>query len=308
MCKVLLSEHVSGSVHLTVTFVPASLTDVFDSISLTMSTHIPAEDHVPNHAVPAIHAHLQQPEPEASSSPRRKLQQSAFSLTSARKTIQSTVQTLGTVVDDAVAAANLAQMAFTNNDFQSTNSSSTDLVDFNVDNVTHIGPQCQFPFDKTFTKASNSSTDSSSSSSKDADITGTCTNCYAHVGATVTLSIAISRGQLQSSSVIMSGDAKIQATLEMMLDGQYNSTKQKLIRSLQTPSLTFFLGVLPSGWESVRQSMLALMLACQAPCTSQLTWACLPLSSLDSSTPAALTALPTSSTISLSQCQPGECR
>ena len=116
------------------------------------------------------------------------------------------------------------------------------LVDFNVDNVTHIGPQCQFPFDKTFTKAAKGS---STSSSKDADLTGTCQNCYAHVGATVTLSIDISSGALQSASVIMQGDAKVQATLNMTINGQYNYTQQKLIRSLQTPSLTFFLAGIP---------------------------------------------------------------
>ena len=209
-----------------------------------MSTHIPADDHVPNHAVPVIHSLLQQAEPEASSTSGRRLQQSGFSLGSALKTIQSTVQQLGTYVDDAVAAANIAAALFTSGTYQSTNTTSTELIDFNVDNVTHIGPQCQFPFDKSFTKAANSSA-SGSSSNKDADITGTCQNCYAHVGATVTLSIDITGGTLQSASVIMSGEANIQATLDMTIDGQYNYTKQKLIRSLQTPSLTFFLAGIP---------------------------------------------------------------
>ena len=155
------------------------------------------------------------------------------------------MQQLGTYVDDAVAAANIAAALFTSANYQSANTTSIELVDFNVDNVTHIGPQCQFPFDKSFTKAANSSESGNNSSSEDADITGTCQNCYAHVGATVTLSIDITGGTLQSASVIMSWEAKIQATLDMTVDGQYSYTKQKLIRSLQTPSLTFFLAGIP---------------------------------------------------------------
>ena len=203
-----------------------------------MSTHIPAEDHVSNHAIPAIHDSLQQAEREESSASHRKLQASEFSLGSALKAVQSTVQKLGTFVDDAVAAANFAKEVFTAENKQISNSSSADLVNFNVDTVTHAGPQCQFSFDKSFTKADNSSAGS-------ADITGTCQSCYAHVGATVTLNIDISGGQVRSASVIMEGEAKVQATLEMVIDGQYNATKQKLIRSLQTPSLTFMLGPVP---------------------------------------------------------------
>ena len=244
LCKILLSEHASDSAQVILTFEPASLTDVFDSVKLTMSTHIPAEDHVSNHDVPGIHALLGQSEPEASSTSLRKLQQSDFNLASALKSVQSTVQTLGSAVDDAVAAANIAAALFSSGNYQSTNTTTTELVDFNVNNVTHVGPQCQFAFDKSFTKTANS-TVGSSGSSHDADITGTCENCYAHVGATITLAIDISGGSLQSASVIMSGDAKIQATLDMTIDGQYNYTKQKLIRSLQTPSLTFFLAGVP---------------------------------------------------------------
>lgn len=240
LCKILLSEHTPETAQVVLTFAQASLIDVFESVSLTMSAHIPAEDHVSNHEVPAIHAALQKSQPEESSASHRKLHQSGFSLSSALKGVQSTVQILGTVVDDAVAAANVAATLATSGDLHYTNSTATELIDFNVDSVTHAGPQCQFPFDKTFTK-SNTST----GSSKDADITGTCQNCYAHVGATVTLSIDISGGTLQTASVIMSGDAKIQATLNMTINGQYNATKQKLIRSLQTPSLTFLLANIP---------------------------------------------------------------
>ncbi|KAL0019305.1 hypothetical protein WJX77_000233 [Trebouxia sp. C0004] len=207
LCKILFAEHVSGTAHVELNFVPAALTDVFESFSLTMSTHIPAEDHVSNHAIPAIHASLQQAEREKTSASHRKLQASEFSLESALKAVQSTVQKLGTFVDDAVAAANFAKEVFTAENEQISNSSSADLVNFNVDTVTHAGPQCQFSFDKSFTKADNSSAGS-------ADITGTCQNCCAHVGATVTLNIDISGGQ-------------------------------KLIRSLQTPSLTFMLGPVP---------------------------------------------------------------
>ena len=147
-------------------------------------------------------------------------------------------------MDNAVAAVNIAAAFLASGNYQSTNTTSANFVDFNVDNVTHIGPQCQFPFDKSFEKAANTSA-GASSSSRDADITGSCSNCYAHMGATVTLSIDISAGTLRSASVIMEGEAKVQATLEMMIDGQYNATKQKLIRSLQTPSLTFLLAGVP---------------------------------------------------------------
>ncbi|DBA73608.1 TPA: hypothetical protein ACH3X1_011250 [Trebouxia sp. C0004] len=219
LCKILFAEHVSGTAHVELNFVPAALTDVFESFSLTMSTHIPAEDHVSNHAIPAIHASLQQAEREKTSASHRKLQASEFSLESALKAVQSTVQKLGTFVDDAVAAANFAKEVFTAENEQISNSSSADLVNFNVDTVTHAGPQCQFSFDKSFTKADNSSAGS-------ADITGTCQNCCAHVGATVTLNIDISGGQVRSASVIMEGEAKVQATLEMVIDGQYNATSR----------------------------------------------------------------------------------
>ena len=177
----------------------ASLTDVFHSVSLNLSASIPAADHTPQ-PIPAA------PLSALPAQSRRKLQTSSFDLGNTLKSVQAEVKTLGSDVDALISTIQAAEQFFTSGrTYQNSAQQAFDLYSFNVDNTTHQGPVCQFPIEKVLTASVGNAT-----------VTGTCQNCYAYIGVTITAAINIQSGQLVEASVIMDGTATSQSTFDLV--------------------------------------------------------------------------------------------
>ena len=211
----------------------ASLTDVFHTVSLNMTATIPAADHKP------------QPMPAAAvrasgipHQPRRKLQTSSLDLGGALKSVQAKIHSLGDDVDALIGTIQAVEQAFENGgNYQRSNQQSVSLYSFNVDNTTHAGPQCQFALDQVLSK-------SRGSVSADVGYSGTCQNCYAYIGVTVTASINIQQGQLIGGSVIMDGTANFQSTFDLTLN-QTDIDVDGHITTLNAGPIQFMLGPVP---------------------------------------------------------------
>lgn len=205
----------------------ASLTDVFHTVNLNLSAAIPAIDHKPQPIIKSA----------ASAIPlqtRRKLQAISFDLGSALKSVQAKVQTLGNDVDALINAATAAEQFFQNGaTLQEATQETVDLYSFNVDNTTHAGPQCQFPIDKLL-----------DTSHGGVGLTGTCQNCYAYIGVTITASINIQQGKLIDASIIMNGTANFQSTFNLTVNAT-DLDASAHIATLAAGPIQFLLGAVP---------------------------------------------------------------
>ena len=203
------------------------LTDVFHSVSLNLSASLPAADHHPQPAAAAVSS--------LPSRSQRKLQAAtSFDLGNALKSVQASVQTLGSDVDALINAVEAAEQFFSSGEtYQNSASDTVNLYSFNVDNATHAGPQCQFPIDKVVDTAHIGGA-----------VTGTCLDCYAYIGVTITAAINIQQGQLVDASVIMDGTATFQSTFDLVVN-ETDVDVSKHITTLVAGPIEFLLAGIP---------------------------------------------------------------
>ena len=249
--KMFKVDHIakSTSASLVLTAQAAGLEDFYHSLDLSFTSSMLPED------FEAIAPPAEQPDmsndqvqmqseeiPEASSHSRRL--QAFPSLSNILTDLSSGISTLGSFVDNAITIASLTNQAFQKQvDLGST--VNVTQLDFNYDAVAK-GPQCSFSLDNTFAaeKKFNKISNSGSGDVK-ANMAGTCSNCFAHLGLTLDVRAKIVTGTVQNVSVVLSGSAQFQTTFDLTFNGAAQLDLKHLVATLKPSSLKFVIGAVP---------------------------------------------------------------
>ena len=230
---------------------PAGLEDFYHSLDLTL-THSMLPEDFEAHAPPAPQAsdplasettEYAKSDASAMQSHSRKLQ-GIPGLSTILTDLSSSISTLGAFVDSAAAAANVAYQTFTNQ-VDLVNSINVTQLDFNY-NPTTKGPQCAFSLADNFAaeKKLNKISNTASGDVK-ANMAGSCSNCFAHLGLTLDVRAKVVQGSVQNVSVVLSGSAQFQTTFDITFNGAAQLDLKHLLATLKPPPLKFVIGAVP---------------------------------------------------------------